>query len=99
MLFTDGFKDPGSERTGAGVYNSEFGVQICRRLTDELSTHSVELLAIVVALQWVGDVQPIRIIVCSDSLSVLKSLSSGKSNMNDLLLEVLMLLWRIETEK
>ena len=99
MLFTDGFKDPDSARTGAGDYNSEFGVQICRSLTDELSTYSIELLAIVVALQWVEDVQPIRIMVCSDSLSVLKSLSSGKSNRNDLLLEVLMLLWRIETEK
>lgn len=71
-------------------------MQICRRLTDELSVYSVELLVIIVVLQWVEDVQPVRIIVSSDSLSVLNSLSSGKSIRSDLLLEVLMLLWRIE---
>ena len=42
------------------------------------------------------DVQPVRIIVCSDYLSLLSSLSSGQSNRSDLLLEVLMLLWKIE---
>ena len=57
----------------------------------ELSVYSVELLAIVVALQWVEDIQPVRIIVGSDSLCVLNSLSSGKSNRSDQLLEVLRL--------
>ena len=42
------------------------------------------------------DVQPVRIIVCSDSLSVLNSLSSGKFNRSELLLEVFIILWRIE---
>ena len=42
-LFTDGSKDPASRRTGAGDYVPEFDVQICRRLTDELSIYSVEL--------------------------------------------------------
>jgi ribonuclease HI len=68
----------------------------CRRLTDDLSEYSVELLAIVVALQWVEDIQPVRNKVCSDSLSVFNSLSSGKSNRSYLLLEVFMLLRRIE---
>jgi ribonuclease HI len=53
-LFTEGSKDPDSGRKGAGVYLVEFDVQICRRLTDELSVYSVELLAIVVALQVGG---------------------------------------------
>jgi ribonuclease HI len=55
MLLTDGSRDP------------ECDVQIRRRLTDELSVYSVELFAIIVALQWVEDVQPVRIIVCLDS--------------------------------
>jgi ribonuclease HI len=62
ITFTDGSKDPDSGRTEAGVYVSEFDVNICRRLTDDLPVYSVELLAIVVALQWVEDVQPVRII-------------------------------------
>ena len=97
-LFTDGSKEPDSGCTGAGVYIPEFDVQICKRLTDELSVYSVEMLSIVVAVQWVEDVQPVRIVVCSDSLSVLSSLSSSKSNRSDLLLEALTLLWRIEID-
>ena len=42
------------------------------------------------------DAQPIRIVLCSDSLSVLCSLSSGNFNMSDLLLEALTLLRRLE---
>jgi ribonuclease HI len=94
--FRSDFLQTTDEDHYTGVYFPESDVQICRRLTDELSVYSVEMLAIIVALQWLEDVQPVRIIVGSDSLSVLNSLSSGKSNRSDLLLEVFMLLWRIE---
>jgi hypothetical protein len=54
-------------------------------LVEKRNEYSVELLVIIVALQWVEDVQPVRIIGRSDSLSVLNSLSSGKSDRSDLL--------------
>ena len=38
-----------SGHTEAGVYIPQFDMEICQRLTDELSVYSVELLPIVAA--------------------------------------------------
>ncbi len=48
------------------------------------------------ALQWVEEVKPSALIICSDSFSVLTSLISGKSDSRqDLLIEILQNLYRI----
>ena len=95
-VFTDGSKDPESGRVGAGVYVGEFEVVVSRRLSDRLSVFTAELVAIILGLQWVEDVRPDRVLVCSDSAAALQSLSSKDALRNDLVLDVLMLLLRLQ---
>ncbi len=55
-----------------------------------------ELLVILLALQWIEEVQPERTVTCSDSMAALTSLLSGKSEVRqDLVFEVLLNLFRI----
>lgn len=51
-IFTDGPKDPGTGRTGVAVCTPENKVNIQKRCTDHLSEYSVELTAVMIALQW-----------------------------------------------
>lgn len=47
-------------------------------------------MAILMAIQWVEEINPISVVVCSDSYSVLNSLNSGKSAARqDILYEIL----------
>ena len=49
-----------------------------------------ELMAILLALQWVEEVKPDRVVICSDSCAVLMSLQSFSSrSRQDLLYDVL----------
>ncbi len=92
QIFTDGSKEPESGRTAA-VY---IKIKMAKRLSDHLSVFTTELLAIILALQWIEEVQPERTVICSDSMAALTSLLSGKSiARQDLVFEVLLNLFRI----
>ncbi len=76
QIFTDGSKVPECEVTGIRIFIPEFEISILKRLSNYLAIYTVELVSIMLALQWIEDVRPDRVIICSDSLSVLKSLVS-----------------------
>ncbi|XP_046732719.1 uncharacterized protein LOC124403146 [Silurus meridionalis] len=96
QVFTDGSKDPESERAAAAVYIPAFEKKIAKRLSDQVSVFATELLAIILALQWIEEVEPERTVICSDSMAALTSLRSGKSeSRQDLILEILQSLFRI----
>ncbi len=91
QVFTGGSKEPESGRTAAAVYIYTFKIKMAKRLSDNLSVFSTELLAIILALQWTEEVQPERTVICSDSMAALTSLLSGKSEARqDLVFEVLL---------
>ncbi len=72
-IYTDGSKDPESGFTAAAVYIPQFKV-ISKSISDQISVFTTEIIAIFLALQWIEEVQPIRSVICTDSLSVLNSL-------------------------
>lgn len=95
QVFTDGSKEPESCRTAAAVFIPTFNIKIAKRLSDHVSVFTTELLAIILALQWIEEVQPSRIVICTDSMAALTSLMSGKSeSRQDLIFEVLQGLFR-----
>ena len=87
----DGSKDAMYGKTGTGVFIPEFDVNLCKTLTHNLSVYSTEMAAIIVGFQWVEEVQPRGVVICWDSASVLCSLRSGKSEREDLGVEIMML--------
>ncbi len=67
-----------------------------KRTSDHISVFTAELIAILLALQWIEVIQPTKAVICTDSLSALNSLSSGKSlARQDMINEVMQSLFRI----
>ncbi len=44
-----------------------------------MSEFNTELIAIILVLQWIEEIQPNNIVICTDSMSVLTSLVNLKS--------------------
>ena len=70
-------------------------INIGKRLTDQISVYSAEMMAIIFGLQWVEEVRPDRVVLCVDSLAALQSIQSWNSNRQDLLLETQHSLYRL----
>ncbi len=93
-IYTDGSKDPESG-FAAAVYIPQFKVNISKSISDQISVFTTEIIAIFLALQWI-EVQPIRSVICTDSLSVLNSLLRGNATARqDMIFEVMQSLFRI----
>ncbi|XP_042577199.1 uncharacterized protein LOC109095263 [Cyprinus carpio] len=95
QIYTDGSKDRDSGTTSAAVFIPQFKVNILKRTSDHISVFISELIAIILALQWVEEVQPILSVICTDSLSAIESLASGISTARqDLIYEILQSIFR-----
>jgi len=78
------------------MYIPHFKYKSAKRTSDNISVYAAEMIAIQIALQWVEEIQPTTVVICSDSYSALKSILSGKSeSRQDILIEVLQSLYRI----
>lgn len=86
-IYTDGSKSK-QECVGVGIHIPEFKINMSKRLSDQLSVYTAEIVAVIIALQWVEEVRPDRVVICTDSLSVIKSIQSMESAREDLLLEL-----------
>ena len=58
----------------------EFSVKQARRGPDDSSVLASECMAIIMALQWVEEVTPLRTVICSDRQAALMSLKSFNSD-------------------
>ncbi|KAJ7998456.1 hypothetical protein DPEC_G00205130 [Dallia pectoralis] len=95
-VYTDGAKDLITGRTGAAFSEKASGSEVLRRLSDHLDVFTAELIAVLLALQWVEEKVQGGVVVFSDSCTVLKSLQSCSSrSRQDLVLEVLETLGRV----
>lgn len=89
MEIFDGSRDPESERAGFGVYEAQFDLKIGKCVTNRSSVFVPELLAILCALQWIGETRQNRVIICSDSAAVPMASEGGKSKVQpDIIHEV-----------
>lgn len=80
FLFTDGSKDPQTGHTGAAVYIPVNQYHIKKRITNNISVYTTELIAILIALQWIEENDIYNVVIASDSFSSLESIRSGRSS-------------------
>ena len=52
----------------------------CIRLNNEISIFTAELFAILIAVEWIEEVQPIHTCICSDCLSAIQAISQPFPN-------------------
>jgi ribonuclease HI len=72
------------------LFGETSGVRVKKRITGHLAVYTGELITILLALQWVEEVEPDSVVICSDSCAVLMSLQSFISrSRQDLIYEVL----------
>uniref|UniRef100_A0A8C2Q875 Reverse transcriptase n=1 Tax=Cyprinus carpio TaxID=7962 RepID=A0A8C2Q875_CYPCA len=96
QVYTDGAKEPETEVTGLSVVVPSKGIGINRRTSNMLGVYTVEMLAILIAVRWVEKSGQHKVLVCSDSSSVLASIRSFYSkSRQDILYEVLQSVTRI----
>ena len=86
QIFTDGSRNT-KGYVGAGVYIPEFGVHILKRLSNNLSVFTAEMVAAIFSLHWVEEVRPDRVVICTDSVSILESIQTTNIIREDLLIE------------
>lgn len=65
----------------------KLGMSFSWRLNDEVAVYTTEIVTIIKALHWV-EMRPEKVVICSDSAAVLKSIQSFKSYRMDLLIKV-----------
>lgn len=92
-MFTDGSVDPISRTAGFTVYIPKLGITDGRQLPDWLSVFSAE----VVALSWAERAHLELLVVCSNSTAALGALSEGSRFMPDLILELRMALYSLQS--
>ncbi|XP_050975638.1 uridine 5'-monophosphate synthase isoform X1 [Labeo rohita] len=80
VIFTDGSKDPETGCAGAAVYVPMCEFYIKKRVTNHLSVYTTELLAIILALNWIEEMEINNSVIASDSFSALESIKSGRSS-------------------
>lgn len=96
QIYTDASKSL-VDRIGVAFIVPEFNITIVKRISDNVSVYTVEMLAILLAVQWIEEIRPLRVIICSDSTSSLISLQSSHSDSRaDILLEIQQTLYRIQ---
>ncbi len=94
-IYTDGSKDP-TGRTAYAFTIPSLQVSNNRRTSDQLAVYTVELITIATALLWVEQVKLSKVILCSDSRSVLLSLQSFSSrSRQDIVNEIYETLFRL----
>lgn len=77
--YTDGSRNPAIGHTGAAFYIPEFKLEKNERLTDGTSVYTTNL-AIQMALGWVVEVMPNKVVICSDSVALLISLQTFQTD-------------------
>uniref|UniRef100_A0A8D0CT46 RNase H type-1 domain-containing protein n=2 Tax=Sander lucioperca TaxID=283035 RepID=A0A8D0CT46_SANLU len=97
FIFTDGSKDPEKGCVGAAVYIPVNDTSIKKRLSDHLSVYTTELMAVLLALQWIEEKGLPKTVIASDSFSALSSIRTGRSSSRtDIINEIFIVLYRMK---
>ena len=88
-IFTDGSKDPVTNRTSAAFWIPKLKVSESARISN-ISVCRAEQVAIILALTWLQSYRPRSAVICSDSLSTLQMLQNSQNDRQNLILEILL---------
>lgn len=95
QIYTDASKTE-NNRVGAAFIIPELNVMLNKRVSDHLSVFTGELLAILLALEWVENNKPSKVLIGSDSSSAVTRVKNMQSEARqDIMLEITQTVYRI----
>lgn len=74
-IYTDGSVDTSKGAVGCGIFIPQLKYAKSYHLPGGISIFSAELVGILMALEWISDVQPTQVCILSDSMSALEAIS------------------------
>jgi ribonuclease HI len=80
QVYTDGSRNPESNKTGAGITIPEKNINVNFRLLDSSSIYTAELHAILKALKLLKNLNPQNAVILSDSLASLQAINHPTIN-------------------
>ncbi|XP_049904182.1 uncharacterized protein LOC126392679 [Epinephelus moara] len=87
-VYTDASKS-GQNRVGIAFVVPDLNIVLNKRVNDDLAIYTGELLAIHMALNWVHEVRPGKVLIASDSSSALVSIKHVQSDIRqDIIFEI-----------
>ena len=93
-IYTDASKTD-DNRVGAAFIIPETNVMLNKRVNDKMSVFTGEMLAILLALEWVENSRPMEVLTGSDSSSALTSIKNMQSEARqDIMLEIAQTVFR-----
>lgn len=96
QIFTDGSMNLRSRKTAIGIHIPQLNLMNGKRLAYNMSVITAELVAILLALEWVEKNGPGKTVICSDSTAALMALKGRKGEArSDLIVELLVILNRV----
>ena len=95
-IFTDGSKQSNNS-TASAVYIPYFDVKISRKIPNLCSVYTAELIALLLALNWIRDVKPSNSVIFTDSLSALAALQNPVEHINNsaIIKEIVVILYEL----
>jgi len=91
LILTDGSKDQETGGTGAAFVVQKWNTKVFKRISNFLSVFSVELYAILMAVQWTDQIQNCEVLICCNSVSAINSMGKGTSkSRQDLVYDILL---------
>lgn len=95
-IYTDASKTD-DNRVGAAFIIPEINVMLNKRVNDKLSVFTGEMLAILLALEWVENSKTRKVLIGSDSSSALNSFKNMQLDVRqDIMLEIAQTVYRIK---
>ncbi len=96
QIYTDASKSL-DNKIGVAFTVPELHLSVRKRTSDELSVYTGEMIAILLAIQWIEEIRPLKSVICSDSCASLASLLYSHSESRpDILMEIMQTLYRIQ---
>ncbi len=96
QIYTDASKSL-DNKIGEAFTVPEFHLSVRKRTSDELSVYTGEMIALLLAIQWIEEIRPLKSVICSDSCASLASLLYSHSESRpDILMEIMQTLNRIQ---
>ena len=79
-IYTDGSLNPNTKKVGCSIYIPYFKYSKYVRINDYTSIYTAELFAVLLALEWIEEFQPLHVCIFMDCLSALQAISQFNLN-------------------